>query len=90
MLVAYWAYLHGKIVRLSLSRSLANNQAAPGLVAFVDDFSGILLILGLTRESKSVLGFSIRDLVDPEPFIGGTDKTRKMPLNILNVIKLGG
>ena len=35
-------------------------------MAFVDDFSRIFLVLGFTGESKRILGFAIRNLVDPE------------------------
>ena len=35
-------------------------------MTFVDDFSGIFLVPGFTRESKYVLGLAIRDLVDPK------------------------
>jgi hypothetical protein len=35
-------------------------------MAFVDDFGRVLLVLGIAVESKSVLGLSIRDLVNPK------------------------
>ena len=31
----------------------------------MDDLSGVLLVLGLARESELVLGLAIGDLVDP-------------------------
>lgn len=34
-------------------------------MAFMNDLSGVLLVFSLSRESKSVLGLSIRNLVDP-------------------------
>lgn len=34
-------------------------------MTFVDDLSGILFVLGLAREGKGILGFAIRNLVDP-------------------------
>lgn len=46
--------------------SLAGDETAPGFVAFVDDFSRIFLVLGFTGESKRILGFAIRNLVDPK------------------------
>lgn len=82
-------------------------------MAFVDNLSGVLLVLGLAREGKGVFGFAIRDFVDPisgkvgccqhifrvdmksmkfeclpEPFVGGTDQAREMPLNILDIVEL--
>jgi hypothetical protein len=76
-------------------------------VAFVDNLSGISLVLRFSRESECVLGLSIRNLVDPkydlsnqsdkgktidlpEPFIGGPNQSGKMPLNVLDVVELGG
>lgn len=47
-----------------------------------------LLVLALSGESKLVLGLSVRDLVDTEPFVGGAEKAREVTLNILNVVKL--
>ena len=68
--------LHGKVVGRCLSRAFSRNKPAPGFVTLMDDFGGILLILCLTGESESILGFSIRDLVDPEPFGGSTNEAR--------------
>lgn len=34
------------------------------------------LVLALAGESELVLGLSIRNLVDTEPFIGGSEKAR--------------
>ena len=48
----------------------------------------ILLVLALSSESKLVLWLSIWDLVDSEPFICSPQKTRKVSLNILNIIEL--
>jgi hypothetical protein len=49
-----------------------------------------LLVLALAREGKLVLGLSVGDLVDTEPFVGSTEKARKVTLNILNVVELRG
>lgn len=48
------------------------------------------LVLCLSRESELVLGLSVGNLVDTEPFIGRADKTRQMTFNILDVIQLRG
>lgn len=37
-----------------------------------------------------VLGLSIRDLVDTEPFVGGSQEAWEVALDILNVVELGG
>lgn len=58
-------------------------------MAFVDDLSGVLLVLRLSRESELVLGLAIGDLVDPEPLVGGTDQSREVPLDVLDVVQLG-
>ena len=49
-----------------------------------------LLVLAFTAEGELVLGLSVRDLVDAEPLIGGTQKTGEMALDILNVVELRG
>lgn len=49
-----------------------------------------LLVLALAREGKLVLRLSVGDLVDTEPFVGSTEKARKVTLNILNVVELRG
>lgn len=48
-----------------------------------------LLVLALAREGKLVLWLAVWDLVDTEPLIGGPEKARKVPLNVLNIIELG-
>ena len=63
--------LHGEVVGRSLGRGLASNETAPCFVALVDNFSGILLVLGFAREREGVFGLSIGNLVDPE---GQTDR----------------
>jgi hypothetical protein len=54
-------------------------------VTFKDNVSSVLLVLGLTAESEDILRLSIGNLVDTEPFISGTNETRKVLLNILNI-----
>jgi hypothetical protein len=49
-----------------------------------------LLVLALASEGELVLGLAIGDLVDTEPLVGRTEKTGKVALDILNVVKLGG
>lgn len=49
-----------------------------------------LLVLALAGESELVLGLAVRDLVDAEPLVGGTDEAGEVTLNILNVVELGG
>lgn len=56
---------HGEIVVGGLSGRLASDEAAPRLVALVDDLHGVLFVLRLAGERKGVLGLSVRDLVDP-------------------------
>jgi hypothetical protein len=98
---------HRKVVGCCLGGTLACDEPAPCLVAFVDDLGGVLLVLCLARERKDVLGLAVRDLVDtvklvhseymrfgqgscdiPEPFVGGTDETREVVLDVLNVVQL--
>ena len=43
------------------------------------------LVLGFTAESENVFRLSIRDFVDTEPFVGGTDKTRQVLLDVLDI-----
>lgn len=35
-------------------------------MTFVDNFHGILFVLGLTRKGESILGLAIGDFVDPK------------------------
>ena len=48
-----------------------------------------LLVLALASECKLVLRLPIGDLVDAEPLVGGPQKTRKVALDILDVVQLG-
>lgn len=34
--------------------TLSSNELLPGFIAFMDDFSGVTLVLGLARESELV------------------------------------
>ena len=68
---------------------LARNETFPSITAFADDLLGILLVLAFSTESELVLRLSIWDLVDTEPFVGRTEQTRKMTLDILDVVQLG-
>lgn len=67
---------------------LARNETLPRFVALVDDLRSILLVLCFSTESKLILGFTVRDFVDAEPFVGGTNKARKVTLDIFNVVQL--
>jgi len=79
-----------QVVLLSFAGDLTGHEPPPGFVALVDDLSSVLLVLGLAGEGELVLGLAIGDLVDPEPLIGSTDQARQVPLDILNVVELGG
>jgi len=46
---------------------------------------GVLFVLAFTGEGELVLGLSVGDLVDTEPFVGGTEKTREVTLDVLDV-----
>ena len=48
-----------QVIRGRLSGYLARNEAAPGLMAFVDNLRRVLLVLGLAREGECVFGLSI-------------------------------
>jgi hypothetical protein len=39
---------------------------------------------------KADLGLAIGDLVDSEPLVGSSDETGKVPLDVLDVVELGG
>lgn len=67
-----------KLVNLLKSRRGAEEQA------------GEPLVLALASESELVLGLAIRDLVDAEPLVSGPEKAGKVPLDVLNVVELGG
>ena len=69
---------------------LASDELLPGLGTLSDDVHGVLLVLALAAEGELVLGLAIGDFVDAEPLIGGAEKARKVALNVLNVVELGG
>lgn len=48
-----------QVIRGCLGGYLARDEAAPGLVAFVDNLGRVLLVLGFTREGECVFGLSI-------------------------------
>ncbi|KAH3663826.1 hypothetical protein OGAPHI_005229 [Ogataea philodendri] len=73
-----------------LDSGLASNQFLPGSTALSNDLLGVLLVLALTRECKLVLWLSVRNLVDSEPLVGGSEQAWKVFLDILNVVQLGG
>lgn len=81
-------YQHFDVVGLCLGRNLASDQTLPGFLALVDDFHSILLVLGLTAESENVFRLSVRDFVDPEPFVGRTEQAREVLLNVLDVWRM--
>jgi hypothetical protein len=48
------------------------------------------LVLALASEGELVLGLSVRDLVDTEPLVGGTEEAGQVALDVLNVVQLVG
>lgn len=50
--------------------------------------SPLLLILALAGKSKLILRLSVWNLVNTEPFVRSSQETWKVPLNVLNIIKL--
>ena len=70
--------------------SLARDELLPSLGALAHNIHGILAVLALAREGELVLGLAIWDLVDTEPLVGGTEKTRQVALDVLDVVELGG
>jgi hypothetical protein len=89
-------------VGLGLGGTLVTDELLPCLVTLVNDLDSVLLGLGLSREGKDVLsssaptintvsdtylGLSIGDFVDSEPLVGSSDQTRKVPLDILNIVQ---
>jgi len=78
------------IIGLSLGGDVTLDQTLPSLMGLLDDVGGVLLVLGLTREGKLVLGLSIGDLVNAEPLVGGTDESGQVTLDILDIVELAG
>ena len=83
---AYAKDVHGDIVRGGLGGALAQDEAAPGLVALVDDLGRVLLVLGLAREGEVVLGLAVGDLVDAEPLVRRADEAGELALDVLDVV----
>lgn len=54
----------------------------------VDLWQYELLVLALASEGELVLGLAIGDLVDTEPLVGGTEETRQVSLDVLDVVQL--
>jgi hypothetical protein len=48
----------------------------------------IRFVLALASECKLVLWLSVRNLVDSEPLVGGSEKTWEVTLDILDVVEL--
>jgi len=71
------------------SISLAGNESLPSLCTLTYNVSGVLLVLAFTSEGELVLWLSVWNLVDTEPLICGAEKTRKVALNILDIVQLG-
>lgn len=71
----------------TVGRGLAGDETLPSLGALTDNIHGVLPILALASESKLVLGLAVGDLVDAEPLIGGSEKTRQVALDVLNVVE---
>lgn len=59
-------------------------------MTFMNDLGSVLLIFGLSRERKGILWFAVGNLVNPEPFVGGSDQPRQVSLDIFDVVKLAG
>lgn len=56
-------------------------------MALVNNLHRILLALGLTGKGENVLRLAVRDFVDPEPLVGGTNQTGEVSLHILNIVQ---
>lgn len=50
----------------------------------------IRLVLALASKGELVLGLAVRDLVDTEPLVGGTEEAGQVALNVLDVVELKG
>lgn len=77
--------LHGDVTL----GGLASDETLPSLGTLADDVHGVLLVLALAGEGELVLGLAIGDLVDAEPLVGSPQETRKVALDILNIVELG-
>lgn len=65
---------------------LSSHQAFPSIAAFADNLLGVFLVLAFTAEGELVLRLAIWDLVDTEPFVGRSEKPRKVTLNVFDVV----
>lgn len=79
--------LHSQVVSVSASSSLTVHKLPPSLMALVNNLHRILLALGLTGKGENVLRLAVRDFVDPEPLVGGTDQTGEVSLHILDIVQ---
>lgn len=64
------------------------DQLVPSLSTLGNNLVGVLLVLALTGEGELVLWLSVRDFVDSEPFVGGSQQTWQVGLDILDVVQL--
>jgi len=67
---------------------LASYQSFPSFGALTDDIGSVFLVFALASKGELVLRLSIWDLVYSEPLICCPQETRKMSLNILDVVEL--
>lgn len=68
--------------------SLALDQSLPRIAALSDNVLSIFLVLAFTAEGELVLWLSVWDLVDSEPFVGGSEEAREVSLHILDIVEL--
>jgi hypothetical protein len=68
---------------------LASGELLPRLSTLADNVHGVLLVLALAGEGELVLRLAIGNLVDAEPLVGGTQETRQVALDILDIVQLG-
>jgi len=68
--------------------TLAGDQLFPGIGTLANNLHSVFLVLAFSRESKLVLRLPIWDLIDPEPLVGGSQETRKVALDIFDIVEL--
>lgn len=66
------------------------DQLIPSLGALSDDLVGVLFVLTLAREGKLVLWLTVRDFVNSEPLVSGSQQAWQVSLDIFNIMQLGG
>lgn len=66
------------------------NQPLPRLRTLLDHIHRILSVLALARKRKLVFRLAVRDLVDPEPFVGCADEPGQVALDVLDVVEFRG